>query len=216
LRLGDGSANALSPDQKWAMVQTPAAPQQLKLLPTGPGESQIITNDSINHQYAKWVPDGKRFIFTGNEPGKGVRLYIQDLGAGKPTPISPEGVDAQSFAVSADGQWVAGVDHDHKTYLYPTNGGAPHLMNGTEPEDVPISFSQDGHSLFVFRKGEVPAKVYRVELVSGNKTVLKEIAPIDPTGVSMIGPILITPDGKNYVYGFYRTLGDLYLVEGLK
>ena len=28
--------------------------------------------------------------------------------------------------------------------------------------------------------------------------------------------ILITPDGKTYVYGFHRTLGDLYLVEGLK
>jgi hypothetical protein len=26
----------------------------------------------------------------------------------------------------------------------------------------------------------------------------------------------MTPDGKTYVYGFHRTLGDLYLVEGLK
>jgi hypothetical protein len=26
----------------------------------------------------------------------------------------------------------------------------------------------------------------------------------------------MTPDGKNYVYGFHRTLGDLYLVENLK
>ena len=27
---------------------------------------------------------------------------------------------------------------------------------------------------------------------------------------------MMTPDGKSYVYGFHRTLGDLYLVEGLK
>jgi len=26
----------------------------------------------------------------------------------------------------------------------------------------------------------------------------------------------MTPDGKSYVYGFHRTVGDLYLVEGLK
>ena len=44
----------------------------------------------------------------------------------------------------------------------------------------------------------------------------KEIAPLDPTGVSTIGPIQMTPDGKTYVYGFHRTVGDLYLVEGLK
>ena len=55
-----------------------------------------------------------------------------------------------------------------------------------------------------------------MDLASGKKSVWKEIAPLDPTGVSTIGPILITPDGKTYVYGFHRTVGDLYLVEGLK
>ena len=29
-------------------------------------------------------------------------------------------------------------------------------------------------------------------------------------------PVVMTPDGKTYVYGFHRTLGDLYLVEGPK
>jgi hypothetical protein len=55
-----------------------------------------------------------------------------------------------------------------------------------------------------------------LELASGKKTLWKQIVPVDPTGVSTIGPILVTPDGKTYVYGFHRTLGDLYLVEGLK
>jgi hypothetical protein len=62
----------------------------------------------------------------------------------------------------------------------------------------------------------VPAKVYQLELATGKKTVWKQIVPVDPTGVSTIGPILMTPDGKTYVYGFHRTLGDLYLVEDLK
>ena len=31
-----------------------------------------------------------------------------------------------------------------------------------------------------------------------------------------IAPIIPTPDGTSYVYGFQRTLSDLYLVEGLK
>jgi len=216
IRLGEGAAAALSPDQKWAIVQTPSSPEQLRLLPTGAGETQSLTNDAINHQWARWFPDGKRFVFSGNEPDQGVRLYTQDVSGGKPKPISPEGVDAVAFAISPDGQSVVGIGPDQKGYLFPTTGGDPRLVNGMESGDIPINWSQDGRSIYLYRSGEVPAKVYRVELATGKKSVWKQIAPLDPTGVSTIGPILMTPDGKTYVYGFHRTLGDLYLVEGLK
>jgi eukaryotic-like serine/threonine-protein kinase len=216
IRLGEGGASALSPDQKWVLVVTPIAPGQLRLLPTGAGESKPLTNDSINHQWARWFPDGKRLVFSGNEPGRGVRFYTQDISGGKPNAISPEGVDAQAFAISPDGQFVVGIGPDQKGYLYPTAGGEPRLFNGVEPGDLPITWSEDGRSIYLYRTGEVPAKVYRLELASGKKNVWKEIAPLDPTGVSTIGPILMTPDGKTYVYGFHRTLGDLYLVEGLR
>jgi serine/threonine protein kinase/Tol biopolymer transport system component len=216
IRLGEGSATALSPDQKWVIIASPSSPQQLRLLPTGAGETQSLTNDSINHQWVRWFPDGKRFVFAGNEPGRGVRLYTQEVAGGKPTPISPEGIDAQSIAVSPDGQSVIGIGPDQKGYLFPASGGEPRVVNGIEPGDTPINWSQDGRSIYLYQTGEVPAKVYRLELATGKKTVWKQIAPLDPTGVSTIGPILITPDGKSYVYGFHRTVGDLYLVEGLK
>ena len=105
IRLGEGGATALSPDQKWVIIATPSSPEQLRLLPTGAGETQSLTNDSINHQWARWFPDGKRFVFSGNETGRGVRLYTQDVSGGKPNAISPEGVDAQAFAVSPDGHF---------------------------------------------------------------------------------------------------------------
>ena len=216
IRLGEGAADALSPDQKWVIVQTPSSPEQLRLLPTGAGETQPLTNDSINHQWARWFPDGKRFAFSGNEPGRGVRLYAQDVSGGKPKAISPEGVDATAFAISPDGQSVLGIGPDQKGYFYPAAGGDPRIVNGLEPGDLPISWNQDGRSIYLYRTGEVPAKVYQLELATGKKTVWKQIVPIDPTGVSTIGPVLMTPDGKTYAYGFHRTLGDLYLVEGLK
>ena len=216
IRLGEGAAAALSPDGKWASVQTPSSPEQLRLLPTGAGETQSLTNDSINHQWARWFPDGERFVFGGNEPGRGVRLYTQDVAGGKPKAISPEGVDAVSFAISPDGQFVVGIGPDEKGYLFSTTGGDPRPVNGLEAGDIPINWSQDGRSIYLYRSGEMPAKVYRLELATGKKTVWKQIAPLDPTGVSTIGPILMTPDGKTYIYGFHRTLGDLYLVEGLK
>ncbi len=216
IRLGEGVADALSPDQKWVIVQSPGSPEQLRLLPTGAGETQPLTNDSINHQWARWFPDGKRFVFSGNEPGRGVRLYTQNLSGGTPKAISPEGVDATAFAISPDGQQVVGIGPDEKGYSYPAVGGDARIVNGMEAGDIPIIWNLDGRSIFLYRTGEVPAKIYQLDLATGKKTIRKEIVPVDTTGVSTIGPIQVTPDGKTFVYGFHRTLGDLYLVEGLK
>ena len=216
IRLGEGAADALSPDGKSVIVQTPDNPEQLRLLPTGAGETQPLTKDTINHQWARWLPDGKRYVFAGNETGHGVRLYVQDVSGGAPRAISPEGADAAAFAASPDGQFVAGVGPDEKGYLFPVAAGDSRPINGLESGDLPMCFTPDGHSLYLYRSGEVPAKVYRLDLATGKKTLWKQIVPLDPTGVSTIGPILMTPDGKTYVYGFHRTLGDLYLVEGLK
>ena len=86
VRLGEGSAEALSPDQKWVIAQIPGSPAQFRLLPTKAGEAQSLTNDAINHNGARWLPDGKRFVFSGNEPSRGGRLYVQDVGRRPTTP----------------------------------------------------------------------------------------------------------------------------------
>jgi eukaryotic-like serine/threonine-protein kinase len=217
VRLGEGSAEALSPDQKWVIAQIPGSPAQFRLLPTKAGEPQPLTNDSINHNAARWLPDGKKFVFSGNEPGHGGKLYVQDVTGGQPHAITGEGVNGTAFAVSTDGQTVAAIGPDLKGYLYPISGhGDPRLISGLEQGDLPTSWSQDGHSLFVYQTGEVPAKIYRVDLPTGKRSLWKQLVPGDAAGVATIGPILVTPDGKTFVYGFHRTLADLYLVEGLK
>ena len=216
VRLGKGSAAALTPDQKWAIMQTPGSPAQLRLVPTGAGEAQVLTNDKINHQWVRCFADGKRFLFSGDEPGHGVRLYVQDLSGGMPQAISPEGVNGTTFAISPDGQQVAAIGPDDKGYLYPVAGGAPRPIAGLQPGEQPIGWGQDAGTLYVYQPGEMPARAYRLDLDTSKRTLWKQFLPADPAGVATIGPILVTPDGKNYVYGFHRTLADLYLVEGLK
>ena len=85
-------------------LRTLARPHNFVLLPTKAGESRPLTNDNINHNTARRCPDGKKFVFSGNEPGHGVRLYVQDVDAGKALAITPEGVNGTAFAVSLDGQ----------------------------------------------------------------------------------------------------------------
>ena len=214
--LGEGSAMALSPDGRWVISQPPGTPAQLRLLPTKAGEPKPLTNDKINHAWARWMPDGKHFVFAGNEPNAGVRLYIQDVEGGKPRPISTEGAHATAFFPSPDGQSVLGLGPDQKAYLYPVNGGDPKPVPGLQPGEQPINWMADGRSIFLYRPGEVPAKVFVMDIATGKHTPWKQLMPSDPAGVETIGPIMITPDGKACVYGYHRTLSDLYMVEGLK
>jgi serine/threonine protein kinase/Tol biopolymer transport system component len=214
--LGEGGAVSLSPDGKWVIAQTQASPSQLRLLTTGAGEPKTLTNDNINHAWAHWFPDGKRLLFTGNEPDKGVRLYVLDIASGQSQPISAEGVNGTAFVISPDSQWVAGIGPDQKGYLYPTAGGDPRPIPGFNSGEQPITFSTDNHSLYVYQPGELPARVDRLDLQTGKRTLWKELIPSDPAGVETIGPIMITPDAKTCIFGYHRMLADLYLVEGLK
>ena len=216
VRLGDGLAVAISPDQRWVMSQSVSSPTQLKLLPIKAGAARPLTNDDISHSWARWLPDGKAVVFSGNESGHGVRFYVQDLEGGPPKAVSSEGVDALQFAVSPDGHLIAGVGPDHKGYLYPVAGGEPRSIAGMQSGEVPISWSSDGRSLFVYRPGDLPARIFLLQVATGQRTFWKQMMPSDPAGVNHIGPVVLTPDGKTYVYGYHRTLSDLYMVEGLK
>jgi len=216
VRLGDGLAISVSPDGRWVIASPPSTPAQLVLLPTGPGEAKPLTHDSINHSRARWLPDGRRFLFSGKEPGHAARIYLQDSSEAKPVPISPEGIDPLVLVLSPDGQQVVGVGPDEKAYFYPVAGGEPKAVPGIEVGEQPIQWSDDAKAIYFYKPGDLPANVYRLELSTGRKTLWKALMPSDSAGVSRIGPILITPDGKSCLYGYHRILSDLYLVEGLK
>jgi Tol biopolymer transport system component/tRNA A-37 threonylcarbamoyl transferase component Bud32 len=215
VRLGEGIALALSPDQKWVISTHLRSTGELILLPTKAGEPKLLAKDGINHFQARWFPDGKRILFSGNEPGHGVRLYVQDLAGGKPEAITPEGIATLPYPPSPDGTVVAAIGPDQKGYLYPVKGGKPRLSPGLAATDTPIAWDADGRSLYVYQRGELPAQVYRVEVDTGQRKLWKKLMPLDPAGVNIIWPIWVTPDGKSYVYGYRRYLSDLHLMEGL-
>jgi eukaryotic-like serine/threonine-protein kinase len=215
IRLGEGIGLGLSPDGKWAIARPNITPSPLVLLPTGVGEAKPLTHDSTNHLAARWLPDGKRLIFSGNEAGHGFRLYVESPEEGKPRAISPEGV-SPTFVISPKGDQVASVGPDHKVYLFPVAGGEPKLVSSAQPDEAPTGWSPDGRALYVFRFGQIPASVVQLDLSTGQRKAWKELAPADAAGIDTIRGITISADAKAYVYGYIRTLSDLYLVEGLK
>jgi serine/threonine protein kinase len=219
VRLGEGNALSLSPDGLWALSMMPVSNSPFILLPTGTGEHRQIATAGIGpEQAAAWFPDSKGFLFAGSEPGHELRLYVQDLEGGKPRGIGPEGVTAAlpGFAISPDGRTVAAVDHAHKGILIPVDGGDVRPIAGLEAGEFPLRYSPDGRSIYVWKRGDVPARIARVDLATGKREVFKDLLPADPAGVERISNVLVTPDGKGYAYCFARLLSDLFVVEGLR
>ncbi|HZD33399.1 MAG TPA: hypothetical protein VE779_17270, partial [Candidatus Angelobacter sp.] len=215
IRLSEGSALALSADGKSAMVRPNTPPAPLLQLPTGVGESKVLFQDSINHLSAGWLPDGKQVVFSGSEPDHGFRFYVQTVGDSKPRPISPEGVST-AVVLSPQGNSVASAGPDGRIYLYPVAGGDPVVVPGTEAGEVPTGWAADGKSLYVYKFGDVPAKVFLINVTTGDRKPWKQLSPADSAGIDTIRGINISSDGTSYVYGYIRNLSDLYLVEGLK
>lgn len=219
VRLGDGLPQRFSPDGKWALTDypwgiRPTAVPQLLLLPTGAGQPVTLTHDSISHHFATLLPDGKRFLFEGSEPGHALRNWVQDVSGGKPLPITPEGTVGKS--VSPDGKLLVAVDGEGKFWLYPTYGDQPRALSGIEPGEDPLQWSSDGKDLFVANGYVIPVRVYQVEVSTGRRDLVYSLAPGDPAGLWDIHPTLLTPDGKSYVYSDYKILSDLYVASGLK
>jgi hypothetical protein len=99
--------------------------------------------------------------------------------------------------------------------LCPLDGGEPRPISGLTPGDLPVQWTADGASLYVFRRGEIPAKVFLCDVATGQKRPWKEIRPPDPLARGL-AKVLVTPDGRAYVYQSDRFTSELYVVEGLR
>ena len=81
--------------------------------------------------------------------------------------------------------------------------------------DEPVGHTTGNHSFFV-RNGDLPANIYRFDFSQGTRQFVRQLRPSDPAGMERIGDVLMTPDGKYYVYGGTRELSNLFMVTGLK
>jgi eukaryotic-like serine/threonine-protein kinase len=210
VRIGEGHAYDFSMDMKWVLVSR----GQLFFIPLGPGEPQQITHDSINHEQARFLPNGNAVVFTGIEPGHKPRIYAQAVGASTPRAISPEGINGA--VPTADGKFVFGFSDS--VLLYPVDSqGAPRPVPGLHPDDFIAAVPPDGRSvLVVSAASHISLDVFRVDLASGRREFFKRIGPADTAGLFMYPSGRFTPDGKYYVYSYNRILSELYAVDGLR
>ena len=145
---------------------------------------------------------------------------MQELPDGLPKPITPEGILTEYAFTTPDGEWVAaGSDFDAAPYkLYPLAGGEPRPIPGLQAGDWPIRFTADGRKLFVRHDRDDPAtaRVALLDVTTGRRQPWKVLKPSDPAGVTNLNYVYPSPDGRAYVYNYFRNLTDLFLVKNVK
>ena len=119
-------------------------------------------------------------------------------------------------AISPDGRALVATTPDQTISLYPIEGGPPRVVAALGSGDIPIRWSKDGRSIYVFQQRGLPVRIERVDLTTGRRQLWREIMPPDPDGILTLYAVHLTPDGNSPFYSYIRNLSDLYLVKGLR
>jgi serine/threonine protein kinase len=217
VRIADGLGDAISPDGKYVLCHQG---KKLVLVPTGTGESRELKVNGAYDLGAAWLPDSKRVVLAGvGDKEKVYGLHVIDTLDETDTTIS-EGNwgDAQRpFAVSPDGRLVAGMTGQATIAIYPIDHSTPPTpLPAAQPGEIPLQWSADGTSLYVYRPTALAAEVVKITLTTGARDAWKRFTPADPAGIYRIAPVCITPDGSAYAYNALRSTSDLYLADGLR
>ena len=176
VRLGEGSAGGLSPDGKWAIsvstgnhrAHDPAADRRrpasyrepaadwnifktagLTFLQMGSGSPSTATNRAMRPAAISWT-----WPVQNPEPSRRKASC-----ADRRRPI------ADSLSAS---------DRVPLWQFIPPEGG-PARPLGLPTGFHPVQWSQDGSALYGYRSGELPSKIYKVEIATGKETVVQEL-----------------------------------------
>jgi eukaryotic-like serine/threonine-protein kinase len=231
--LGPGAPAALTPDGKWAAVIGDGVTNQrirnkLTLMPTGAGAARTLDlpieieplyggalgrTDWSRRTYDFSVDGSRLLIPFGRAPGRPPRVYVYDLPRNSLKPVTPEGMTGPAV-LSPDGRFVA-VNDKSRIRIYSVDDGKDRVLAGVpEPGNV-AAWSSDGQSLLIVEQVEDRARVFRRDILSGTRELVREIRVQEPDGVTSVD-ILLSRDGQSYGYTKQLRLANVFVVEGLR
>ncbi len=215
LRLGRGTALALSDDGREVLVTSDEEEGYLEILPVGAGRPQRLTAGPLaSIEWAAFAPAG-RVVLLGREREKAPRLYVLDTAGGEPRPLTDHGAQVEGNALSPDGTLVAARLGGRPVFV-PLDGGAPREVPGLPDDHQPIGWSRDPKLLFARGGTARAAHIVRHDLAAKRATPWHTRAPPDPAGVLVLGRSSMSRDGESVAYESYRLLSDLYVIENLR
>jgi WD40 repeat protein len=212
VRVTDGGSGIISPDGTQVLAFVIPDVQTAILAPTGAGEPKRISLKTLEQVSSWcWFPDGRYVLVLGNEPGHQMRDWRLDTATGKLEPITPEG--ARARVVSPNGRLLpvaAGTDR----YLFDLSTGSKIPAKGTEATDVAIGFTGDSSAIYVFQPDPQGGRIFRIEISSGVRTLVRALHPSDPAGLTGLGTPMMSLDGEHFAYSVGYLKSQLFLLKG--
>ena len=59
-------------------------------------------------------------------------------------------------------------------------------------------------------------RVFALDVASGSRTLLHELATRDRVGTGNIQGVWVSADGRSYVYTYFRALQGVYVIKNLR
>ena len=213
-RLGKGQIYDISPDGKWVLSILPPEDHKLLLIPTGAGEVQTLSAGKLHYQSARWLSDTQHVLVSASDDAGTIRTYSQEVSGGELKPLSPPDV---SVVVSApDGKSFLGVTTEKQYRVYSVDNGAAREVLGITPEENPIQWLSDNRTLLVRRRVGIPVAVYKLNVMTGRRSLWKQFDAADKVGVNGIPFINVSRDGAHYVYAPGHAFSVMYSVDGMR
>jgi hypothetical protein len=219
VRLGSGISMRFSPDGQWVLATRFRPEPDLLIYPTGFGQASSLRSPEIErYLWAGWHPDGEQIFVIGSNESSTDCLFRGHRSQPSWSKVWDEEVIldwTDGPPIAPDGNRLALRRSDHSQVILDVTSGAVTPLGDLARDDEPIQFDVSGRMLYLMNMAGVNPRVDRLDLETGERTHLREIRPVNPTGVIATTAPVMTPDGKRYAFTLVRQLTDLFLVEGL-
>ena len=213
--LGPGSQPRFSPDGTWVAGPLLTRPPQVALNPIGAGESRRLAAGEITSlRTVSWFPDGKHLLLTGATEGQPLRTYEMDTEGAKPQALGP--ADFVGAVVAPDGKRIAGRNAAAEAVVFDRESQKLEVIPGVEPQEEFSEWTEDGRALITYSSTPSSARIYRIDVATGQRTMLQAIDPAEKAGLMTPIRVAYAVRAKTYAYSTIRILGSLCIVEGLE
>jgi hypothetical protein len=160
-------------------------------------------------QRGAFFPDGKRVLICGGEQSGALQCYAVDVAGGQPKAVLPEGMSSRTIA--PDGEHALATAKDGTVVLFNFSTQRTEPVAIKDAGDV-VGWTSDAQSVYVYSR-TIPSRLERVDIMSGKRTLLRELAPPDRAGVMLLTGIAVTPDATAYAYAYWKRFSKLFVVK---
>jgi dipeptidyl aminopeptidase/acylaminoacyl peptidase len=216
VRLGAGFGLDVSADGRFVVALARSRggfSRELLVVPSGPGETRRWYTGTLECQDARWFSEGDALLVAGRESGQPVRLWIVPEG-GPPRPATPAGFSAGLPFPRGSG-FLGQRLPDGALFQFASEGQPGQALPGPPERGSLAGWSADGRSLLVVETLLPGARILRRDLATGARTVIRELRPEDPTGVTLFRAT-VAPSGDTFAAFYVRASTALFLARGLR